>query len=92
MNLYSNNLPVLEIISPSIIMELFPACFSCINNIHISSLRFSGKTFVEIPEATIAGDLSNLIRKLSLRLVLPKALSPNRFLLQNHAIIFYPLN
>ena len=39
-------------------LELFPACFSCSYNFHLShSLsRSDGKNTVEIPEAMIAGD------------------------------------
>ena len=63
MHLFSNNLSTIATISSLIMLELFPACFSCSNNFDVShsSLGSDGKTFVEIPEATIAGDLSNFI-------------------------------
>ena len=64
MHLYSNNLSIIAIISSLIILELFPARFSCSNNVHLSpnSSGSDGETNVsEIPEAMIAGDLSSFI-------------------------------
>ena len=67
MHLSSNNLSTIATISSLIISEFFPACFSCNNNFNLlqSSSRSDDKNIVEIPEAMIAGDLSNFIRVLS---------------------------
>ena len=64
MHLCSNSLSILATISPLIMIELFPACFSCNNKFILSdkSLGSDGTNNVEIPEAKIAGGLSNLIR------------------------------
>ena len=59
MHLYSNNLSTITTISSSIISELFPAFFSCSNNLNLSqsSSGSEDKNIVfEIPEAMIAGD------------------------------------
>ena len=47
--------------------ESFPACFFCCINFNLShnSLGLDGKITVEIPEALIAGDSSDLITVLS---------------------------
>ena len=51
-------------ISSLIILEIFPACFSCNNNNFNLSQRSLGsedrKIVSETPEAMIAGDLGNL--------------------------------
>ena len=77
MRLYSNNFYAIAIVSSSIRSDFFPACFSCSSSFFLaqSSLRFSGKKVAEIPEAMIAGNLSNLKRDLSLELLLPGAYS-----------------
>ena len=77
-------------ISSLIIMEVFPACSSYCNNFieSKSSLGFSGKNFVKIPEAMIAGDLGNFISDLSLALLLPKAVSSNYISFANLYVIF----
>ena len=63
-------------ISPLIVLEFFPACFSCSNNFNLSqsSLGSDYRNFIiEIPEAeTIKpGDLSNFLSVLSLADLLP---------------------
>ena len=78
MHLFSNSSSTIATISSLLILELFPACFSCSNNFNRShnSLGSYGKNIVfEIPEAEIItpGDLSNLISILSLVLLLPEA-------------------
>ena len=78
--MYSNNLSTIAIISSSIILELFPPCFSCNNNFNLSqsSLGPDDKNIVyETPEAMIASDLSNLITDLSLELFRPFCLISN---------------
>ena len=65
-HLYSNSLSVLATISLSIVLEIFPACFSCSfnSNISESSSGLEDKNLVdgETPEAEtfIAGHSSNL--------------------------------
>ena len=73
MHLYSNNLSTIGPISSLIILEIFPACFSCSNNFNLSqsSLGSHDKNFVEIPEAMIAGQLSSFVGGLSLILGRP---------------------
>ena len=68
MHLFSRNLSAIAVISSSILLELSPAPFSCINNFNLSqnSLGLSGKMSLEIPEAMISGDSSNLPRDFSL--------------------------
>ena len=63
MHLYSNNLSTIAIISSFSMSELFPACFSCSNDLNLShsSLGSDDKNVVEIPEAMIAGDLGDFI-------------------------------
>ena len=60
-----------------IMSELFPACSSCSNYINLSqsSVGFFGKNIVYIPEARIAGDLTNLISDLCLVFFLSKVLT-----------------
>ena len=83
--------------------ELFPCYFSCINNFHLSlnSLGSHDENLVsendfflwdETPEAeTITlGDLGNLMKDLSLRLLLPAAISWKYIFPANSYIIFYP--
>ena len=70
MHFYSNNLSIIATISSLIMLELFPACFSCNNNYNLShnSLARDDRIIVfEIPEAeTInSGDFSNFISDLS---------------------------
>ena len=70
MHLYSNNISTIATTSSLIILELFPACFSCNNNFNLSqsSIGSDDQNIVfETPEAeTIKpGDLSNFIRVLS---------------------------
>ena len=73
MLLYSNNLSAVATISSLIMLEILPICFSCTNNYNLSqsSLGFSSKIVVEVPEAMIAVILSNLVRDMSLVLFLP---------------------
>ena len=83
-------------ISSLIMSELFPACFSGNNNFNLSqsSLRLEYKNIVfETPESeTIkSGDLSNFISVQS-RVDFVKLLYQNSFPLQNHTLIFYPVN
>ena len=97
MHFYSNNLSTITTISSLFISELLPPCFSCNNNLSLlhSSSRSEDKNIVfETPEAeTIKpGDSSNFIRVLSRMDLLPKLLDENAFLLQNHTLIFYPVN
>ena len=68
--MYSNSLSTIATISPLIMSDLFPACFSCGNSFYPlqSSSRSDDKKIVfETPEAeTIKpGDLSYFIRVLS---------------------------
>ena len=72
-NLFPNNLSAIATISSSIILEILPACFSCDNDFNLShnSLGSDGKIIVEVPEAMIAGDLSNFISVRSLVFLLP---------------------
>ena len=81
MHLYSNSLPTITTISSLILPELFPTCLSCSNHFILShnSLGFSGKIFVEILEAMIAGDLSNHLSDLSPVLLLPVAFTSKNF-------------
>ena len=67
MHLSSKKLSANAMLSSSIILEICPACFFCSNNIILSQSRLvsDDKTIVGIPEAMIAGELSNLIRNLS---------------------------
>ena len=67
-HLYSYSLSNIAMISSLNILELSPACFSCSNNFILSqsSLDQMIKNIVEIPEARIAGDLSNFISVRSL--------------------------
>ena len=89
-HLYSNNLSTIAMIYSLILLEKLPACFSCNINFNLSQISLGSdvKKFFEIPEAMIAGDLSNFIRVRSQDL-LPWALISNAFLLQNHTLIFY---
>ena len=69
-HLYSNNLSTIAFISSLIMLELFPACFSCNNNFNLSqsSSRSNDKNIVFVlPEAETINpsDFSNLIRVLS---------------------------
>ena len=77
MLLYSDSLSIIAKISSLIRSELLPACFFFSNLFNLSqssfSLGFSGKNIVDIPEAIIAGDLSNLISDLSRVDLLPGA-------------------
>ena len=60
-HLYSNNLSTIAIFSSLIKSELFPACFSCNNNLNLShnSLGSDDRIIIfETPEAIIAGELS----------------------------------
>ena len=77
MLLYSNYLSTIAKTYLLTMSELFPTCFSCIKNVYRShsSLGFSCKNFVEIPEAMIAGDLSIFISVLSRVDFLPGALT-----------------
>ena len=62
--MYSNNLSTIATISSLIMSELLPLCFSCNNNPNLSqsSLRSEDRKIIfEIPEATIAGELSIFI-------------------------------
>ena len=70
MRLCSISLSAKTIISSSILLELFSACFSCYNNSILpqSSLGSDDKKIVEVPETMIAGDLSNFISDLSVLL------------------------
>ena len=63
MHLYFINLSTITTISSSIILEFFPACFSCNNNFNLShnSIGSDDKNFVQVPESMIASDLSNFI-------------------------------
>ena len=78
--------------------QLFPPYLSCNNNFHLSqsSSGSDDKNIVfETPEAENIkpGDLSKFIRVLSRVDFLHRSfLDKNAFLLQNHTIIFYPLN
>ena len=78
MHLYSNNLSTIATISRLIMLELFPACFSCNNDFDLPQSLFGSddKNFVfETPEEeTIKpGDLRNFISDLSLVDFLPMA-------------------
>ena len=91
MHLYSNNLSTITTISSSIISELFPAFFSCSNNLNLSqsSSGSEDKNIVfEIPEAMIAGELSIFIIELCLILGRPVFWYHSSFLLQTHKLIF----
>ena len=90
MHLYSNNLPAIATISSSIMSELFPACFSycIIFNLSQSSIGFSGKFIVEIPEAMIAGDVSNFIIDLPLEFFCLTLFHRYTVLLQNQTMFF----
>ena len=82
MQLYSNNLSTIALISPLIILELMPACSSCSNNVYLlHNLSGSdGKNNVfEIPEAELikTGDLGTLIRVLFRVDLLPWAFTSN---------------
>ena len=70
MHLCFNKLPARATISSSIIMESFPACFSCSNSFIVlhSSLEFLSENIVEIPELVISGDLGKYIGDISLLL------------------------
>ena len=97
MPLYSDKLSSITKISSLILLELFPACFSCNYNFNLlqSSSRSDDKSFVfETPEAeTIKpGELSNFLRALSREDFYLELLNQNAFLLQSHIIVFYPLN
>ena len=75
MQFLSNNLSGIAIISPLKKLELIPACFSCSKSFNLlqSSLGSDDKTNVfETPEAESIelGFLSNLVRDLSLMLLL----------------------
>ena len=72
-----------------IMLQLFPACFSCSNSFKLSqnSLKLENESFVSVSfhfdeslsltdTAIIAEDLGNLIRNLFLSLLLPVDLSP----------------
>ena len=75
-HLYSKRLSTIAMISSLIVLELFPASsFSNSSSLSQSSLGFSGKDTVEIPEARIAGELSNLMRDIYLLLLSPEAFS-----------------
>ena len=67
MHLFSNNISTIATISSLIMSEFFPACFSCNNNFNLilNSSESDDKNVVEIPEAILAGDFSNLISVLS---------------------------
>ena len=78
MHLYSNNLSIIATFFSLITLELFPACFSCTNNLKLShsSLGLDDRSIVfETREAMIAGELSNFIRALSQVDLLPTRLS-----------------
>ena len=79
MHLYSKNLSTIAMISSLIILELLPACICCNNNFTLSQSTFGSddKNIVEIPEAMIFGDLSNLIKPSSLSLFRPFSLILN---------------
>ena len=61
MHMYSNNLSTIATISLLFKSEKFPARNSCSNNFNLpqSSPESDHKIFFDIPEAIIAGDLSN---------------------------------
>ena len=73
-HLYSNNLSTIATISSSIKLELVPACFSCNNNLNLSQSSLGSENriiLLEIPEAMIASDFSNLVIDLSRSLLFP---------------------
>ena len=70
--------------------ELLPASFCCSTNLNLShsSLGSDDKNIVEIPEAVIAGDLSNSTIDLSLGLFQSMFLKSKFISFANSPIIF----
>ena len=92
-HLYSNNLSTIAMISSLIILELFPACFSCNNNFNLSqsSLGSEDRNIVfGTPEPIITGDLSHFIRVLSRVDLLAKAFVSNFISFAKSYINFLP--
>ena len=95
MHLLFNSLSAIATISSLIILEFFPACFSCSNNFYPSqsSLRLDDKNFVFDSlrkPAIVASDLSSFIKDLSKFFHYLGLFHRNTFLLQNHKFTFYP--
>ena len=79
MHLYSKNLSTIAVISSTVKLELLPACFSCSNKFILSQNSLGSHdnhlVFHDLRDpATIAGDLINLARDLSLLLSRPVCL------------------
>ena len=89
--LYSNNLSTIATISSLIMLESFPACFSCNNNfilLHNSSGSVHRSFIFEIPDAIRAGDFNNFISDLSLSLFRPFCLMLKFIFLPTHLLVF----
>ena len=95
MHSYSNKISTTPMISSIIKAELFPACYSCSNNLNIphSSLGSDDKNIVfEKPEAMIAGYISVFLKIRSRVDLLPGHLTSKCISLGKWYITFYPLN
>ena len=89
--MYTNSLSTIATLSSLIKSEISPACFSCSNKFNQShnSLGSDAKTIIfEIPEAMIAGDLSNFVIDLSLLLFVLSAQYRISFRFQTDIAIF----
>ena len=92
MRLYSNSLSTIAMNCSINMAKKFPACFFCKNifNLSQSSFGHSGKFIVEIREAIITADLSNLIKYLSLVIFTfhHKFFHQKTFVLQIQTLVF----